>query len=141
MVSWGGFESELIVEARRIFLHMSDDRSYACGLSNGPAAEEGILEERSADSSALMPHVNRQPRQHQNWHRPFSRLALQQSLSCVRRLDLRNGKGVIADYRASVKGDEGASRLSCLCMSRIAVQPAVQGLVPAAKICEIVLPA
>ena len=97
-----GFEAESIVETAGVLVCMGRYCSYSHNLGGCDAPEQGVLQERSANSFSLVMLIYGQAGDQEDGKWPFGRLPFEKSFSGVARFHLPDGKRVEARHPAIV---------------------------------------
>lgn len=121
------FEPEVVIEACRLRKGVGGNGSHPYRVRNLIAAKQRVLKQRPAESPPLVLTIHGQTGKHDDRDRSSRRLALEEPLRGVIRLNLSDRQRVKADYFLPAGGDKGSCRAGGLGVSSVALQPAIEG--------------
>jgi len=115
------FEPEVVIEACCLRKGVGNNSSYPYRVRNLIAAKQRVLKQRPAEPPPLVLTIYGQAGKHDDRDRPSGRLALEEPLGGVVRLNLPDRQRVEANHSLSVDGDKGPCRAGCLCVPGVAL--------------------
>ncbi len=140
-VGRGSLEAEPEIEATGVVIGgVNDESPHAHLFGDRRTTQHRVLQERTPETTALMPSIDGKPSENQDRHGPIGRLALDGAGGGVGGIDLANCESVVADDPLLNGRYEHANRPARFRMSRVPEQPRREELVPAVEPVQPVLP-